>query len=268
MALPPDGCPKNNRLDTKQTTYKDMTRFLVIVLLALFGLQDNDLSAKTKEPKGPAKSELKAAEKVISGYGTGRSRVTIKTSAGTIEVMLYDETPQHRDNFIRLAEQNAYNGILFHRVIRNFMVQAGDPTSKNSMATAVYGSNSIGEQIPAEIRGELFHHRGALAAARSGDEVNPQRESSGSQFYIVTGQVQTDSMLNARMTQTGAIIPPERAEVYKTVGGTPHLDGAYTVFGRVTKGMKTVERISRVSTDSKDRPRRDIFIKNTRVRRR
>ncbi|MCD8185894.1 MAG: peptidylprolyl isomerase [Rikenellaceae bacterium] len=147
------------------------------------------------------------------------------------------------------------------------MIQAGDPTSKNTMMTAVYGGTNAGEPVPAEIRPELFHHRGALAAARAGDDVNPERESSGSQFYIVTGQIQTDSLLQAR-SQNGAALSTKREAVCRTLGGTPHLDGAYTVFGRVTRGMKTVEKIHQVPTDYKDRPRRDIFIKSVTVKRR
>ena len=241
-----------------------MRSILFLTLLTLFCLQDSELSAKKK---GPSAAEIKTAERTVNAYGTGNTRVVIKTSVGRIEVMLYDETPLHRDNFVRLAESSAYNGIIFHRVIQNFMIQAGDPASKNTMATAVYGRNNIGEPIPAEIRGELFHHYGALAAARSSDDVNPERESSGSQFYIVVGEPMTDSVLNARMQRSGAIIPMERAQVYKTIGGTPHLDGSYTVFGRVTKGMKIVEKINAVATDGRDRPRRDIFIKSTTVKR-
>ena len=241
-----------------------MRRILLLALLTLFCLQYNDLSAKKK---GPSASEIKAAENTIKASGHGKTQVTIRTSAGKIVVMLYDETPLHRDNFVRLAESNTYNGIIFHRVIKNFMIQAGDPTSRNTMATASYGSHSAGEAVPAEIRGEMFHHAGALAAARAGDEVNPERESSGSQFYIVVGEPQTDSTLEARMQQAGTIIPMERVQVYKTVGGTPHLDGAYTVFGRVTQGMKIVEKINNYPTDRADRPRRDIFIKSMTVKR-
>lgn len=243
--------------------YKDMTRFLLLTMLTLFCLQDNDLSAK---PKNPFKKEHKEQQQIINRSGTGSTKVTIKTSEGTIRVLLYDETPLHRDNFVKLALNKTYNGVIFHRVIKDFMIQAGDPTSKNTMATAIYGGNSAGEPIPAEIRGELFHHNGALAAARTGDDVNPERESSGSQFYIVVGAIQTDSALNAIMEKSGSIIPMDRREVYQTLGGTPHLDGAYTVFGRVTKGMKTVEKINRVDTDYKDRPRKDVYIKEVRVK--
>ncbi|MDR0954052.1 MAG: peptidylprolyl isomerase [Rikenellaceae bacterium] len=241
-----------------------MIRFCLIALLTLFCLQDSDIWAKTKE--GPSPAEEKAAEAVIRASGTGETRVVISTSMGKIEVMLYDQTPLHRDNFVRLAEDKSYNGVLFHRVIEDFMIQAGDPTSKMSLYTAVYGATSAGDPIPAEIRGDLFHHRGALAAARMPDEVNPERESSGSQFYIVTGQIQTDSLLSAKMQQMGVIIPPERAEVYKTIGGTPELDGAYTVFGRVIKGQKVVDKIAALSTDYRDRPRRDVYIKQMKVR--
>ncbi len=221
-----------------------MRRFLVLTILAMFGMQDSDLWAKTQE---------------------GGTQVTIRTSMGTIRAVLYDATPLHRDNFVRLAESGAYNGVLFHRVIKDFMIQAGDPTSRMTLYTAVYGAHDAAEPVPAEILPEFFHRRGALAAARKGDEVNPHRESSGSQFYIVTGAVQSDSTLNALMERTGAIIPFERAEVYKTEGGTPHLDGAYTIFGQVTRGMRVVERIEALPTDNRDRPRRDVYIKSITV---
>lgn len=242
-----------------------MRRFYILMILALLGLQDNDLSAKTKE--GPSREERKSAEATIAASGGGNTRVVIQTSMGRIVVMLYDETPLHRDNFLLHVEQGTYTGVLFHRVIEDFMIQAGDPNSKISLYTAMYGSGNAGDPVPAEIRGDLFHHRGALAAARAADEVNPQRESSGSQFYIVTGAVQSDSTLNARMEQSGNIISFERAQVYKTLGGAPHLDGGYTVFGRVTRGMNVVEKIARQTTDYRDRPRRDIYIREVRVRR-
>ena len=240
-----------------------MRRFFLLVILVVFWLQDNNLWAETEAPSA---DELKAAERTIARAGSGNTRVTIRTSMGTIEVMLYDETPLHRDNFIRHVEDATYTGVLFHRVVENFMIQAGDPTSRMTLYTTVYGSNDAGERVPAEIRGEFFHHRGALAAARQDDTVNPRRESSGSQFYIVTGAVQNDSTLNIHMEMTNNIIPIERAQVYKTLGGAPHLDGGYTVFGRVTRGMRVVEKIGRQPTDSRDRPRRDIYIKEVTIR--
>jgi cyclophilin family peptidyl-prolyl cis-trans isomerase len=218
------------------------------------------LSARTKD-------DLRIAEQIIAEQGSGKTYVTIRTSKGTIRVMLYDETPQHRDNFIRHVESKVYNGVIFHRAIRDFMIQAGDPASRNTMATAVYGAGDAGEPIESEIRPTLFHHYGALAAARKSDEVNPERQSSGSQFYIVTGQVQTDSLLNDYMSRSGTIVPPERAQVYRTIGGTPNLDGAYTIFGRVVGGMKTVEKIAGLPTDYKDRPNQDVFIKSMTVKR-
>lgn len=182
-----------------------------------------------------------------------------------MEVMLYDETPLHRDNFTRLVQENAYTGVLFHRVIKDFMIQAGDPSSKNALATATYGAISEGDEIAAEIREAHFHHRGALAAARAADEHNPERMSSGSQFYIVEGVVQSDSTLMA-MQEDSPELSDARCEVYKTLGGTPHLDGGYTIFGRVVKGMRTVDKIAAIPTDYNNRPRRDVYIKSMTVK--
>jgi cyclophilin family peptidyl-prolyl cis-trans isomerase len=192
--------------------------------------------------------------------------VVIRTSAGVIEVLLYDETPGHRDNFLRLVEAGEYDGMLFHRVIPGFMIQSGDPNSRYAMATSVYGGGSVGEPIAPEIRPSLFHHRGALAAARAADEVNPERLSSGSQFYIVQGRIQSDSTLDAVAGRRGWDLPPTYRTVYRAVGGAPDLDGAYTVFGRVVRGMRIVDRIASRPTDYADRPRRDIYIRSMTIR--
>lgn len=240
-----------------------MTRFALILLLAAFWLQGNDLSAKSK---GTPKTDTHAAQSVIDRQGTGRTHVTIYTSEGAIEVMLYDETPVHRDNFVKKIGDNTYTGVLFHRVIRDFMIQAGDPASKDALATSAYGSVSAGDMIPAEIREQFFHHKGALAAARTGDDINPEKQSSGSQFYIVEGKTMTDSTLTALEHSKASTISAERREVYEKIGGAPHLDGAYTIFGRVVKGQKVVDKISQVKTDRNDRPRKDIFIKKMSVK--
>lgn len=237
-----------------------MRRFLLPAFTLLFCLSAVDLPARSKD-------ETKAAEQTLEALAAEGTRVTIRTSEGPIEVLLYDATPAHRDNFLRQIEARTYDGVIFHRSIPGFMIQAGDPSSRNTMATARYGERSAGEPVAAEIRPEFFHHAGALAAARTADEANPGRESSGSQFYIVTGEVQSDSTLNEYMQQSGTIVPPERAQVYKSLGGTPQLDGAYTIFGRVTKGMKTVERIAALPTDYADRPQRDVFIEKITIHR-
>ena len=238
--------------------------------------------------------------------------VKIETTVGDIEVKLYNETPKHRDNFIKLAKEGTYNGTLFHRVIKDFMVQAGDPESKNAPKGKMLGTGDVGYTIPAEIvYPKYFHKKGALSAARQGDNVNPNKESSGCQFYIVTGKVFNDSTLIgmeqqmnenklttifnslaqkhmkeiykmrkandedglydlqeklfAQAQEEAAKRPDfhftkEQVETYTTVGGTPHLDGEYTVFGEVVEGMDIVDKIQNVKTDRSDRPEEDVKI--------
>lgn len=238
--------------------------------------------------------------------------VKIETTLGDIQVKLYNETPKHRDNFMKLVKEGTYEGSLFHRVIKDFMIQAGDPESKNAPKGKMLGSGDVGYTIPAEIvYPKYFHKKGALSAARQGDEVNPKKESSGCQFYIVTGKVYKDSTLlgmESQMNETkvntlfnamaqkhmkeiykmrkendedglyelqekllaqaqeeAAKQPefhftPEQLEAYSTVGGTPHLDGEYTVFGEVTEGMDIVDKIQQVKTGRSDRPEEDVKI--------
>lgn len=240
-------------------------------------------------------------------------KVKIDTSLGEITVRLYDETPLHRDNFVKLVKEGYFDGMLFHRVIRDFMIQGGDPDSKTASPGQSLGTGGPGYTIEAEIRKDLFHKRGALAAARQGDQVNPQRRSSGSQFYIVWGQIykegqlrqlskqmemqqmqqifdtlameHRDEVLRLRkernhaglqelqaklvdeteakfkaMKEKGEIsgLSDEQIRIYKTVGGTPHLDGQYTVFGEVVEGLDVVEKIQDAETSSSDRPEEDI----------
>ena len=241
----------------------------------------------------------------------------IETSMGDIKVKLYNETPKHRDNFIKLAKDGTYNGTLFHRVIKDFMVQAGDPESKNAPKGKMLGSGDVGYTVPAEfVYPKYFHKKGALSAARQGDEVNPKKESSGCQFYIVTGKVFNDStLLNMEQQknqnkvteafnalaqkhmkeiykmrkandqdglyalqdtlfiqaeaeaakQPDFHFTPEQIKAYTTVGGTPHLDGEYTVFGEVVEDMDIVDKIQQVKTDRSDRPEEDVKIINVSV---
>lgn len=238
--------------------------------------------------------------------------VKIETSAGDIKVKLYNETPKHRDNFIKLVKEGTYEGTLFHRVIKDFMIQAGDPESKNAPKGKMLGAGDVGYTVPAEfVYPKFFHKKGALSAARQGDAVNPKKESSGCQFYIVTGKVYNDSTLLqmerqmnenkvsvffnelakkhmkeiykmrkandedglydlqekliAQAQELAAKEPefrftPEQVEAYTTVGGTPHLDGEYTVFGEVVEGMDVVDKIQQVKTDRSDRPEEDVKI--------
>lgn len=237
--------------------------------------------------------------------------VRLETTLGNITVKLYNETPGHRDNFIKLVKEGAYDSTLFHRVIRSFMVQAGDPESKHASDTATLGNGDVGYTLTAEFNPTLFHKKGALAAARQGDDVNPEKASSGCQFYIVTGkkfsQAQLINMENQinearldtafnilarkhmkeifKMRKAGdnegllelqdSLEAQARAEVakeprfkfskqqidaYTTLGGAPHLDGNYTVFGEVVDGMDIVDKIESVKTNRADRPVTDVRI--------
>lgn len=243
--------------------------------------------------------------------------VEIETSEGRIVVKLFGDTPRHQANFLKLVKEGTYNGTLFHRVIDNFMIQAGDPESKNAPAGKMLGSGDVGYRIDAEIvYPKHFHHRGALAAARQGDQVNPERKSSGCQFYIVTGSPVNDAMLSQMAAsgldsqkqtefmklveqnrdrimemqksgdQAGLMklqneliqqtedkfkdvkapeLPEDLKTKYKEVGGAPHLDNQYTVFGEVVEGMDVVEKIEKAQTDSHDRPLNDIRIISMKV---
>lgn len=240
------------------------------------------------------------------------TKVKIETTKGNIVVELYNQTPLHRDNFIKLVKNGTYNGTLFHRVINHFMIQGGDPTSKNAKAGETVGEGDLGYTIPAEIRGPRFCNvRGALAAAREGNATNPQKASSSCQFYIVTGKTFTveqlrdmeykrnrkridfitDSLRNAygnnkyvlnQNEDTTEILSlerkiqlvkddilarehafhftPHQMKLYSTIGGAPHLDGEYTVFGRVIEGMNVVDAIQQVQTDKRNRPLEDVKV--------
>ena len=193
--------------------------------------------------------------------------VEILTTKGTIIIRLSDSTPLHRDNFLRLAKTGYYDSLLFHRVIRNFMIQTGDPDSKDGhpgKPMSQGGSGGPGYTIPAEFRSSLFHHRGAVGAARNNDDVNPTRASSGSQFYIVQGRRFTEAGLDSVETRRlkGRKIPPDERKVYEEIGGAPHLDQAYTIFGEVISGMDVVDSIAAVKTSGAplDRPLGDVRI--------
>ena len=194
-----------------------------------------------------------------------KRNVLLETNYGDIIIRLSDSTPLHRDNFIKLVKVGFYDSVLFHRVIQNFMIQSGDPNSKQAPAGVPLGNGGPGYTIPAEFRQTLFHKKGVIAAARMSDNVNPQKASSGSQFYIVQGKIFTDAGLDSleKFRLNGRKIPPEQREVYKTIGGTPHLDQGYTVFGEVVKGMDVVDKIAAVQTSrgsDRDRPLQDVRI--------
>lgn len=183
--------------------------------------------------------------------------VLIHTDYGDMKVLLYDATPHHRDNFIKLVESGFYDSLLFHRVIRNFMIQGGDPQSKNSPSQQNLGMGDVGYTIPAEFVDSLFHRKGALAAART---ENPTKASSGCQFYIVQGQVYQPEQLNMLELQQGFKRSDEQKNVYSTEGGTPQLDRAYTVFGQVIEGMDVIDKIAAVETRPGDRPVVDVLM--------
>jgi len=189
-----------------------------------------------------------------------QTHVLLRTDKGDMTIKLYDDTPEHRDNFIKLVEDGFYEGLLFHRVIEGFMIQTGDPMSKDAVPGEPLGSGGPGYTIPAEFIPGHFHQKGALAAARQGDQVNPERRSSGSQFYIVQGRTWSDAELDQMDANREKALTEEQREVYKTTGGVPHLDEAYTVFGQVVDGMEVIDRIAAVDTDDRDRPREDVRI--------
>jgi peptidyl-prolyl cis-trans isomerase B (cyclophilin B) len=189
-----------------------------------------------------------------------RTAIIIKTSIGDITVELYNETPQHRDNFIKLVNEKFYDSILFHRVIKDFMVQAGDPDSKTAQPDQALGSGSNGYTIPAEFNTNLLHTKGALAAARTGDNINPQRRSSGCQFYIVEGKKMDIQQLEMMEQRLGIKYSDAQKKAYIEQGGTPFLDMQYTVFGQVIKGIEVVDAIQNVKTGRNDRPMEDVRI--------
>ena len=196
-----------------------------------------------------------------------RQEILLETDSGNVRIALYNETPLHRDNILKLVKSHAYDGVLFHRVIRDFMVQTGDLGSIGAPQGKLLGDTLERYSVPAEIHfPQLFHKRGAVAAAREGDNVNPERRSSASQFYIVWGQKWDDASLDKvqkridEMTNGTVKLTPEVREAYKTIGGTPHLDGSYTVFGEVVEGLEVIGRIEKAATDDHDRPLKDIHI--------
>jgi cyclophilin family peptidyl-prolyl cis-trans isomerase len=184
--------------------------------------------------------------------------VTLQTDQGTLRLILHDQTPLHKANFLKLAKEGFYDGLLFHRVIDDFMIQGGDPNSKAAQPGVALGSGGVDYKIPAEFSPELFHRKGALAAARDN---NPEKASSGCQFYIVDGRVWNEADLRTQMARAGRPATPEQQQVYQTVGGSPHLDGAYTVFGQVIDGIPVLEALASQPVDARNRPLTDQSMK-------
>ena len=193
------------------------------------------------------------------------TKVLIKTSEGDITIALYDNTPKHKENFLKLVNDGFYNGVLFHRIIQGFMIQTGDPESKGAPAGKMLGNGGPGYTIPAEFKPENYHKRGAVAAARQGDQVNPTKASSGSQFYIVDGKPFNSNLMAQISYQYGKSFTEEQRKVYETIGGAPFLDGDYTVFGEVVEGMDVVDRIAAKPKDRYDRPTTDVKILSTEI---
>jgi cyclophilin family peptidyl-prolyl cis-trans isomerase len=191
--------------------------------------------------------------------------VKLSTIYGDMTIKLYDETPGHRDNFLMLAEKGFYDGLLFHRCIKGFMIQGGDPNSKGAGPGTQLGMGGPGYTVPAEFNSKLIHKKGALCAARQGDMANPTRSSSGSQFYVVQGSIMNDMQLEQMQSYVqrktpGFTYSPEQKEVYKKIGGTPQLDMDYTVFGEVTEGLAVIDSIAKQPTMQGDRPVKDVIM--------
>jgi cyclophilin family peptidyl-prolyl cis-trans isomerase len=212
-----------------------------------------------------------AAQKDSTVTKKDRKRdVLMETSMGNIVIRLSDSTPLHRDNFLKLVKRHFYDSVLFHRVMQNFMIQAGDPNSKTAAAGVPLGGGGLNYTIPAEFRKSMFHKKGVIAAARTGDEINPEKASSSCQFYIAQGKIFTDAGLDSVETYrlNGRKIPTAWREVYKTTGGIPHLDQNYTVYGEVISGLDVVDKIAAVQTSKardRDRPVENIRIVSTKL---
>ena len=187
-----------------------------------------------------------------------QTKVLISTSYGDMTLVLYNETLQHRDNFIKLVKDEFYDGTLFHRVIAGFMIQGGDPDSKTAVKGQMLGNGGPGHTVPAEFNKKFYHKRGALSAARMGDGSNPQKASSGSQFYIVQGKKYNRNNLESMGKRSGANYTEDQIKAYEMEGGTPQLDMNYTVFGEVIKGFDVIDKIAAVAKGRADRPQEDV----------
>lgn len=252
-----------------------MRNLILLVALTVFAFTACNNQGEKKETKRPqVKKEVKsnqasAPEKAKAGTDENTKKgqkAKISTRFGDITVLLYDETPIHRDNFVKLVENGFYNGTIFHRVINGFMIQGGDPNSIGAGPNDRLGNGGPGYTLEAEIKPEFIHKKGALAAARLGDAQNPEKRSSGSQFYIVQGKPVTAQQLNQMSQRTGAFYTAEQIETYKKVGGTPFLDNGYTDFGEVVDGLEVVDMIASVKTKPGDRPLEDVEMNITLIK--
>lgn len=214
--------------------------------------------------KSAQKEQIKPDEQIKeTNTKQNQTMILISTNLGDMKAVLYNETPQHRDNFIKLVKESYFDGTLFHRIIDGFMIQGGDPDSKTAKPGQQLGQGGPGYTIPAEFNQDLIHKRGALAAARTGDQMNPQKASSGSQFYIAQGQVFSNEELANLEMRMGKKFNPLQAQTYTTSGGVPFLDYDYTVFGEVVEGLDIIDKIAKQGKDRLDRPSEDIKMKIT-----
>jgi cyclophilin family peptidyl-prolyl cis-trans isomerase len=237
-----------------------MTKFKILSALLFSALIAFNANAQVK--KNPVKKKPVIIKKAVApkppvAKKLPGTRIKITTDSGVIVVRLYDKTPLHRDNFIKLVTEHFYDSLLFHRVMQNFMIQGGDPQSKTAEPGMLLGGGDVGYTVPAEFDTALIHKKGALAAARMEDDVNPKKESSGCQFYIVQGKKWTEEELNMIEMQRGIKYSAAKRKIYKTMGGAPFLDMGYTVFGEVESGLIVIDKIAKVVKDGRNRPLTD-----------
>lgn len=243
-----------------------MFGFLLMTIFSLNGIAQQKGTNKTKATIQPAPTVLAKptpTAKVVAAkpnpYTAGKTKVKITTSVGTIIIKLYDSTPKHRDNFVKLVKAGFYDSLLFHRVIQGFMIQGGDPMSKNAESGTMLGMGGGDmERIPAEFNKNIIHKKGALCAARDG---NPTKASSACQFYIVQGNVSNEGDLFNMEQSKGITYSAEQKNMYKTVGGTPFLDMDYTVFGETISGLQVIDKIAAMKTDGSNRPLVNVMMK-------
>lgn len=240
--------------------------FLTIAGTSLLSCSSSKNAAPQTENTQPAVPIEPPAPKIEETKKDMNTKVKVTTSQGEMIIELYNETPQHRDNFIKLVKEGFYNDLLFHRCIKGFMAQGGDPESRGASPTKMLGMGGPGYTVNAEFNVNFIHKKGALAAARQGDQVNPQKKSSGSQFYIVQGSKLDDNQINQYEAMAARKMPgfkytEEQRNIYKTIGGTAMLDMDYTVFGEVVQGIEVLDKILAQPTKQGDRPVTDITMK-------
>ena len=240
------------------------TTLIAVCLMAFVACKEKTTTPTPEEPKAEIQTTTQT-NTMENQNDTTQYYVNISTSFGDMVVKLYNETPKHRDNFIKLVKDGYFNDLLIQKVKKGFMIKGGDPASKNAGPNVQLGAGGPGYTIPAEFNRNFIHKKGALSAARQGDQVNPTKASSGSQFYIVQGKVTDAAQLEQMGRQTGNSYTPEQTAIYSSIGGTPFLDNQYTVFGEVIKGLEVIDKIAAVKTAYGDRPQQDVKMTMTMV---